>query len=211
MSFFNQYKPYIIFSFLIIFGFAVFILISGGYYPILSVNGSFVSARTFWKNYQANSVYYQKFIDAYRSSLEDKSKIESVNPNELKKLALTQIVENILIGAEVEKELGNDLDAIVSNRISKIDGDKELKKAAEGVYGLNFTEFKDEILVPLAKEEILTGRLFLEGKKLSDWLDAAKKSSQVKIFSGQFFWDGKEVQLKKPESPNPKSETNSNY
>lgn len=197
MAFLKQYKPYVIFSSFIIFGFVVFFLISGGYYPILSVNGNFVSARTFWKNYQASSVYYQKVMDAYSSTVQGKSKIEPVNVSEVKRLALTQIVENILISAEVQKELGGDLDTIVAGRINKIDGDKDLQKAAEGVYGLNFAEFKDEILVPLAKEEILTGRLFLEGKKLSDWLDEAKKSSQVKIFSRQFFWDGKEIQVKK--------------
>ena len=211
MEFYRHYKPYVIFSSFIVLGLLVFFLISGGFYPILSVNGSFVSARTFWKNYQASSVYYKKVMDAYSSTVQDKSKIEPVNTNDIKKLALTQIVENILISAEVQKELGGDLDAIVAGRISKIDGDTDLQKAAEGVYGLNFAEFKDEILVPLAKEEILTGRLFLQGKKLGDWLDEAKKSSQVKIYSNQFFWDGKEVQLKKPESPNPKSETNSNY
>jgi len=197
MEFYRRYKPYVIFSAFIVFGLFVFALISGGYYPILSVNGSYVSARTFWKNYQASSVYYQKVMDAYSSTVQDKSKIKPVNVNEIKRLALTQIVENILISAEVQKELGGDLDTIVDGRISKIEGDKDLQKAAEGVYGLNFAEFKDEILVPLAKEEILTGRLFLEGKKLNDWLDEAKKSSQVKIFSSQFFWDGKEIQVKK--------------
>lgn len=197
MEFFRQYKPYVIFSSLIVFGLLVFFLISGGYYPILSVNGSFVSARIFWKNYQANLVSYQKIMDSYSSAIQDKSKIGPVDVNELKKYALTQIIENVLINTEVKKELGSDLDAIVAGRMSKIEGDKDLQKAAESVYGLNFAEFKDEILVPLAKEEILTGRLFLEGKKLNDWLDEAKKSSQVKIFSGQFFWDGKEIQIKK--------------
>lgn len=192
-----RYKPYIIFSLLILVGLLAFSVIRSGYYPILSVNGRWVSARTFWKNYQADSIYYQNFLNIYNLKPDPSRKDETVIPAQFKRLVLNQIVENILIGEEVKKQLGADLEALVSSRVNKIDQDAEFKKAAEAVYGLSFNEFRREILIPLAKAEILTGWLFLQGKKLDDWLSGAKQSSQVKVFSGQFFWDGSEVQFNK--------------
>ncbi len=195
MSLLLKYRPYIIFSLIILVGLSIFFFVSGGYYPILSVNGRWISARTFWKNYRADSVYYQNFVQVYKSRIKD-ADLNSLKPSDLKRSVLTELIESILVDEEVRKELGSNLGGLVEDRIGKINQDSEFKKTAEKVYGLDYNDFKDEVLVPLAKEEILAGRLFLQGKKLDDWLASAKHSSKVKVFSTQFYWDGSEIKLR---------------
>ncbi len=193
MKFLSEYKPYLIFSGLFVCGLAVILIISSGLYPIALVNGKFLSARTLEDHLQAESIYYQNFLKTYTTP---DTKIEKITVEDLKKFILTKLIENVLVNNEVEKKLGNDLNVIIEDRIQKITQDQKLEKAATAIYGLTFEDFREEILVPLAKEDILAGRLFLEGQNFDDWLASAKKLSKVKIFSTNFYWDGEEVQTK---------------
>ena len=187
-----KYKHYVIFITLVIFGLAAFFLISSGYYPILSINGTMISARTFWKNYQAGSLYYQNILLTYELEIEEK---DVISETDLKRSVLTQIIENNLIDQEVRRELGDDLDLLVTNKLSDLGSQAKLQEAAQTLYGLPLNDFEQEILVPLAKQEILTGRLFLDGENLDTWLSNNKKVSDIKIFSREFYWDGEEVQV----------------
>lgn len=189
----RKYRPYIIFLTFIIVGLTVFSIISAGYYPILSVNGHLVSARTFWKSYQAGSIYYQNIIEISGPNIPEN---EVLSQFDLKRSVLTQLIENVLIEEGAKSELGDDLNYLVKNKISKLNQDKKTNEATQILYGLGFADFEKIVLVPLARQEILTGRLFLEGQDLEDWLEKAKKSSQVKIFSGEFLWNGSEVQAR---------------
>ncbi|MDO8574128.1 MAG: hypothetical protein Q7R86_00680 [bacterium] len=189
-----KYKHYVIFITLVIFGLAAFFLISSGYYPILSINGTMISARTIWKNYQAGSLYYQNILLTYELEIEEK---DVISETDLKRSVLTQIIENNLIDQEVRRELGDDLDLLVTNKLSDLGSQAKLQEAAQTLYGLPLNDFEQEILVPLAKQEILTGRLFLDGENLDTWLSNNKKVSDIKIFSREFYWDGQEVQLSK--------------
>ena len=187
-----RYKHYIIFVTLIALGLAAFFLVSSGYYPVLSVNGKMVSARTFWKNYQAGTVYYENILQTYQPEIEKK---DILSETDLKRSVLTQIIENNLVDQEVQRELGKDLDFLITNKLSDLGGQAKLQEAAQTLYGLPFSDFEEEILIPLAKQEILTGRLFLDGENLETWLTDNKKTSNIKIFSREFYWDGSEVQV----------------
>lgn len=173
---------------LIFIGLGVFLVASKGYYPILIVNGRIVSAKTFWDSYQASARYYQTLIIANKEEIE-------IDPDELKKAILNQIIENILIDQKAQEELGDELASLVQNRIAKVSEGAELKEAAKAVYGLSFKEFEKQILIPVAKQEILSGRLFLQGKDIEQWLIEAKKESNVRVFSSNFLWDGSKMQL----------------
>jgi len=69
----------------------------------------------------------------------------------------------------------------------------ELRDAAQTISGLSFGDFRTLMLVPKAEEDILSGRLSLKGEKLDAWLLAAKKTSDVKVFSRELYWDGEGV------------------
>ncbi len=188
----SQYKSYFIFSAILLVGVVIFLVVSAGYYPIASINGNFVSAHTLNKHVRAESIYFQTFLKTYETP---EVKIDQLTPNDLKRLVLTKLIENILINEEIENKLGDDLKPLVQDRLSKIIESQKLEKAAKVIYGLDLADFEEEILTPFAKEDILVGRLFLEGKKFEDWLKDAKKNSEVKIFSKNLYWDGSEVQV----------------
>ncbi len=195
---FKKYRPFIVFIGLICLGLAAIFLISSGYYPILSVNSRLLSARKFWKDYQANTVYYQNLISVYGSTaIFGNSSGTISNAEDLKISVLNKIIENSLISEQVKKELGADAEEIIQNKIKSLETDEVLKLSAQKMYGLSYDDFKDEILIPKAEQEILTGRLFLKGDKLEDWLLSQKKSSRVKLFSSEFYWDGVEVKQNK--------------
>ncbi len=187
-----KYKPYIIFTSLITLALSVIFIISAGYYPILSVNGQLVSAKIFWKNYQAGAAYYQSVKRAFSEDFED----EEITASDLKRSILTQLIENKLIEGKVKEEVGTEMSSLVQEKITKLTSDPKIKQAAQAIYSLNLKDFEKEILLPMANQEILVGRLFLKGEKIDSWLEETKKSSQIRIFSSQFYWDGKEIKIK---------------
>lgn len=188
-----KYKPYIIFSTLIAFALFLIFAISTGIYPILSVNGELIFAKTFWKNYQAGSTYYQYV----KQNLVDSSDINEITADDIKRSVLTQLVENKLIEEGARKEVGKEFDSLIKEKIATLNKDPNIDKATKIFYNLSFADFEKEILTPIANQEILVGRLFLKGQKIESWLEESKKSSQIKVFSGEFFWDGQEIKLKK--------------
>lgn len=201
MEFIRQYKPYLIFSVFVIVGLLIFALISQGFYPIATVGGKIITAHSFWEKYQTDFAYSQNLAKSLGADLNGQN-LAPPTVDDLKRSALTQLVEDIIISKGAEKELGDDLDFLVENKISQVSEDKDFKKAVAGVYGTNFSDFLNNSMVPLAKQEILSGRLFLKGEDFEVWLIKAKAETKVKIFSGDFYWDGNEVKLTPPVSSN---------
>jgi hypothetical protein len=190
---FLKYKPYILFLAFIAIGVLAVGIISAGYYPILSINGDLVSARTFWKSYEAGAQYIKNVATASGAENEP----VGISILQIKQSILTQIIENNIIKNEVEKELGSDLKNMLREKIDFLAEDASLQDAAKKIYGLRFADFEEVVLTPLARQEILTGRLFLAGQTVDDWMKNQKKNTKVKIFSSQFYWDGNQVQAKK--------------
>lgn len=189
-----SYKPYLIFLSFIAFGLIVFSVASFGFYPILSVDGSFVSARTFWKNLKAGSIYYNNLV----RNVDDISQgTSALSSTDLEISVLTQLVENKLIAKELKKEINKNLDLLIQSKINRFNEDVKFKEVAKTFYGLEPKDFEREILVPLANQEILSGRLFLKGGNIENWLSETKKLSAVKIFSPEFVWENGEVKMKR--------------
>ena len=157
----SRFKIYILFLIIVAGGALLAFSASSGYYPIAIVGNRIVLARAFWKNYEAAEIYYGNLERTYGAS----STIVSAN-GEFEKLVLEALVEGSLIHTEALRELGGDLSYLIEEKLGKFESDARLKEAAAAVYGLNAYDFKNEILVPQAEREILSGRLFLKGEGL---------------------------------------------
>jgi len=188
---FIKYKPYILFLIFIAVGIVAIWIVSVGYYPIASINGNLISARTFWRTYEAGSQYVKNIATV---SMEENEPI-NISVIQIKQSVLTQIVENVIIKDAVEKELGDDLKNMLQEKIDILEKDSDLQDATKKIYGLNFSDFREMILAPLARQEILIGRLFLKNQTINDWMKEMKTNAKVKIFSSQFYWDGNEVRV----------------
>ncbi|RJP44345.1 hypothetical protein C4587_02095 [Candidatus Parcubacteria bacterium] len=180
-----RYRPYAIFLGLVLAGLAAFFLASEGYYPVLLVGDRFVSARRFSRGYDAASTYYRNLVETYDPGAPAEEKLK---PEDIQLSVLEQLVENVLVAEEAERRVGNEFSALVRSKVQKFGDDPELEKAAAVLYGLHYRDFEDFVLVPQAEREILAGRLFLEGEKLEAWLEEAKKSARVVMFSSAFKW-----------------------
>lgn len=89
-----------------------------------------------------------------------------------------------------------DLERLVDNKIRSIKQDENMQKAAAILYGFSYDIFKEKILEPMAKKEILEGRLYLKNENIDDYLKKIKAKSRVIILLPGFNWNGKEVIIK---------------
>lgn len=185
-------RSYLIFFTIVLVGLFGVGLIRSNRYPIAVVNARLISAHTFLGQYQAALTYYRNMRTTYPTLSADYPP-ETV---QLKASVLEQLIETALIREAVEKEVGDDLDYLISNKLGRYEADGEFQRAAETLYGLRFPEVRRGMLIPQAEREILAGRLFLNGKNFEEWLVDAKRSAAVTILSGQFRWNGGGVEGK---------------
>ena len=188
----SKKRALIVFSAVIVLGLLLFFLVSVGYYPIALISGRILFAREFSRNYQAAALYYRNLVKTYDPDFSSDKTLSAVD---LQVSVLNQLVENRLVDQAVKEEVGDDLGGLVEARISKLQSGEDLKKAAQALYGLSYKDFEEAVLVPQAKLDILSGRLFLKGEEIEKWLVAAKRVSRVIIFSRKFTWDGSEVKV----------------
>jgi hypothetical protein len=188
----QQYKKYFILGALVVLVLAGLLFISYGNYPIAIVNGSFISAQTYLKDYRALSLFNANLLKISPPS----SDVISTTPDEIARQTMDQLVENALVEQAAKKEAGGDFSALVGEKVDEAANKPQLESAAKTLYGLDIEDFKNEVLRPQAVRDILTGRLFLKGQNIDEWLAAEKKSARVIFFSGRFRWDGDHVELK---------------
>ncbi|MEK7195278.1 MAG: hypothetical protein AAB655_01130 [Patescibacteria group bacterium] len=189
----SRYKIYIIFILLVGAGSAFSFVVLGGYYPIMVVKNDVISARRFERDYAAASFYYENVTKIYG----DKILGQSLDSSSLQLAVLNKLIEDSLVAKGVKNEVGSDLDYLLGNKLEKYSNDENLKKAAREIYGMNWNDFLDDILIPQASRDILEGRLFARGEKIEDWIAGAKKSARVIILSPRFNWKDEGVRASK--------------
>ncbi len=176
---------------LLILVLAAIYLVSSSRYPIALVNGETITARQVAVNYLAAQKYFDSLVKTYPQDAPEKP-----DAAKIKLAVLNQLVERALIAQGAQLEAGADLDALVRDKVERYASAGDLAQAADTLYGLSTADFQKEVLVPQAEADILSGRLFLRGEKLEDWLMRAKDNAQVVILSGNYAWDGENIVVK---------------
>lgn len=180
----NRNTFYLLFLTLIFLGLAGYYLVQQGWYPLAIVNGDWIWARDFQREYAAVVNYYRQILPKF-----DKNSL-----TELKRASLDALVADSLIYDELTKRLDSNLSAEIENKISAaLGGGNDLPSAVKALYQLDFAEFKELILRPQAQREILAAHLASENKKLEDWLNDERKNASVVLLSTSFGWNGQEV------------------
>jgi len=180
-----------------------------GYFTATSKIAAFVNWRPIWKsdweeNVRASEQYFQA-----QSVTSESSKIDFSSPEGEKKQA--EIKKGILesmIEDEVVKNLAKDLgvgnfNGKVEERISRAiansgadSGSKDnFYKGIKLLYGWEFEEFKDRVLNPQARREILEEEFLKDGKNLEDMIKEKKKSARIYVFLDSYEWDKEELRI----------------
>lgn len=158
-----------------------------GYYPVLLVNGTPVSARRFFQNVRSASVYEARLIETYPQS------VSSTPRREIEAEVLNNLVEEALLNDEFHREVGREADTLVEEKLQNLSEHADLFQNTKMLYGLSMEEFRQAVLVPQAEKDILRGRLFLKGESIDEWMEAARHAAHVTVLSAKFYWDGKRI------------------
>lgn len=183
---------YLTFLAIIFAGLAAYYLIHFGYYPVAMVNSDLISAKTLNEEFAAALRYYSAALKG-----KDRINIESREfRREIRRATLSDLIDKSLIYKEAKNRVGNDLDNLVNNKIDQqLVNRKNVEDAAKLLYGLNLADFRELVLIPQARKEILEGRLFLEKKDFDSWLSEAEKNAKVFIITPEFYWNSGTLKL----------------
>ena len=185
-------KPFYVFLRIVI---CTCIIIGGilyifGFYPIVSVDGTLISQRAWQRTLNAEKQVVNVHAHATHIPL-----IDFVSPKNARLLdTIRQTTLTFLIDSVIIQNQGSvvvpDLDQLSLQRVND-----ELRKTpitestAATVYGLDVAALKQTVLIPQARQEILSETLALEQKDFSGWLLNARAHTRVKFFFGSFQWD----------------------
>lgn len=170
----------------------IVVLILFGVYPIALVGISPIMVNDYNGNYSTSLNYYEKALETYAQDSQVLKADEA--RQEIKRAVLDNLIENILIEKELKKEIKQkDLNALVENKIKEISESQITDKAIETLYSFSLSEFKERVLKPQAKKEILEDRLFLAGIDFDERMKSVRSQTKVMIFLTGFEWNGEEV------------------
>ena len=172
----NGMKYFAVTFFIIIFSaFGCLYLIKAGLYPTAIINSKIVWAYSLNKETKAAAYYYQKTTGA------------SPDSREIKRAALENVIEKILIAEKLGRELKEtELTASIKNSLDAHLNKPQLEPAAALLYGLNLKDFYNLVLVPQAEKEILENKLKEKGEDFNGWLQKAKQSANIVYITKEF-------------------------
>lgn len=171
---------------------------ASGSYPVEFVNWQPVIYGTYKTDSEVAINFYNKTSNGTLAG-DDKA------TKEIKRAILESLVEDRLIEAELRKRISNDdLKSIIDDKVAAAvkDADADTEKQIEALYGLNMADYKEYVLKPQARREILEARLLLDdngktlvssGDVLTEWLAKEKASANVISLLPGFSWNGKDI------------------
>ncbi len=166
-----------------------------GYYPVVLVDNSPIFFGTWQKTEEAQKKFTN--VQASSSGLDPVDFAARENKDILRAFkitALNLLIENKIIEQEGGKVIPDFNDLSKKRLESVMAGEGDLSGAVKTVYSLSISEFKNLILLPQARRDVL--RIFLanDGKNFDDWLKARKKEKTVKTKFIPFRWNGTELE-----------------
>lgn len=172
---------------------ALAIFIASGRYPVMVVNGTFITAARFEKNYASATILHNNQLKINAESPEALEVLKRVTPAELGAGVLDTLVVAALVERAASREAGRDLRALVEAKVGEFTNDPQVRSGVQTLYGMGYADFENEVLVPAAERDILEGRLYLRGQNYDDWLANERKNASVYVFSSRFRWGGERI------------------
>lgn len=170
------------------------IAMQNDWYPIAMVNFDIITRHAFERNYFTATTYYENAFMVYGKQ-QDQLEISQIK-KELTRATLDKLVFDSLIASEVVKRIGSsESGTIAEQKINEFMKAQDINTAVETLYGINFDEFKNRILIPQAYREILEDRMLLANENFDAWLSEKKQNSSIFIFFPGLEWQNNVVQV----------------
>jgi hypothetical protein len=162
---------------------------------VVLVGAKTISAGELTDYYNGAYKYYQNMLELYTKDTAVLSAAET--KKEIERAVLNTLIEDILIDEELNKIMNDvDLDRVVKEKISKTGDIGKIEKGAAVLYGFSVRDFRQKVLIPQAKSDILRDRIFLEAGNFEEKLKELKRSAKVAILISGFSWNGESVVIK---------------
>lgn len=184
----------ILFTLIVIVIFCLIVLAATGSYPVALVGNMPIFARTWHKAESAAKRFSDAQAQASRALPINFSSDEGRELLlEVKRGTLTFLIEDVIIrqkGDEVIEGLG-----VLSREraLEALRSSTDPTSAAKAVYGLSLNDFRNLVLLPQARQDVLKEALMEKGQNFDTWLRDAKKSTRVRLFFVPFRWNGETV------------------
>lgn len=171
----------------------VLLAVAAGWYPLALVNRRPIWASSY-RAYVASAIAYQQAAhDTYATS---SPLLSAQGERALGSVALDELVEQKLLQEGLEQLVGDNASRLVENKMQDLSKEPQLEGASRALFQLDPDAFRRIILRPQAMREVLSGRLYLEGKTLEQWTDEQRKSARVRLLTGAYAWDGTGMQVR---------------
>ena len=184
----------ILFAVFMTAGLGSYLTFRNGWYPAAIVNFDIITAKTLNKTYFVAYRYFQNVLLASGKDTKELEKKET--RGELRRAAIDKLITDSLIYRELERRF-SDFNGIAEKNIKEyLKNNADLEKGAKVLYGMEFPEFKKQILLPQAYQEILEGRMFLNNENFSVWLGGERSRAKIFILLPDLKWDGNVIKLR---------------
>lgn len=171
--------------------FTFFMVIFSGFYPVVLVNGKPLYFRT-WKKLEIASMRFAKVqLEKIQKKPFDFSAKENAGLLlQGRKETLALMIEDIIIEQQ-GKQLTDDFEKLTGVRVEDaLRKGKNTGQAAELFYGLSIGDFRELVLLPQARRDILREELEKKGQNFESRLTEIKKKSRVRMLFVPFKWNG---------------------
>ena len=167
-----------------------------GLWPVARVGAAPITYAAFRDNFMMADHFYRSNVKIGGKG--DQAMSTKEVQRDLQRVTMEGLIDRILIDRELASRYSaGDLNRLIANKVEGIDLTSEMMvKAMRLMYGLTPEEFKELVLIPKAKQEILEGNLSLRNENFNDWLTAQKAAAHVSIFVPALQWNGKGVQVR---------------
>ncbi len=174
---------------------SLFSLVVTGIYPVVIVGATPIFART-WQKAEGAAKSFE-FAQARARGAEPINFSSAENRElllEVKRGTLTFLIEDAIIRQKGE-EVIDGLGALSRElAVEALRESSNPEKAARAVYGLGLNDFRDLVLLPQARRDVLKEALVERRQNFDTWLRDAKKRASVRLMFMPFRWNGEEIQ-----------------
>lgn len=187
-------RSLILFSVFIALGMSFFVIARLGLYPAAVVNFNVITAAEMEKKSAVTENYFRNLSLLYGFDSDAMDKEES--RKEIRRATLDKLISEALVYEELNKKV-EDFQSIADNKIRAALNDKEkLDDGIKKLYGLTVSEFKVQVLLPQAYQEILEGRMFLESRDFKAWFNDSRAKAVVFVLVPDLIWSDKLVKIR---------------
>lgn len=189
----RRHHFYIGFIAVVLAGAGVFYVLHNGLYPVALVNGSAISANEFERVATAALHFYVKSSEAVKRRTLTPEEVDTLYA-EIRRGTLDKLIGERLVDVELTARLGERAHVLAEGKVDTASSD-ELRAAVPVLYGMAYADFRDMLLVPEAKVEVLKESLGRDSLDAQTWFSSARRDARVLIGLPKLIWKNGGVEI----------------